>query len=156
MKLHLGVIDHPYAYPQPAARKGKRKPKRSTPSITTFDVAEILEAKYHVMQNFFEVDKLFVMRALETGLAGTLEDLLQGAPTSGDPFASAGDDIGDRFKQWLSMGGMEKIGYPGVPTAAALAGVNHRFQHPYAKANKRRPSFIDTGQYQAAFKAWVD
>jgi len=50
---------------------------------------------------------------------------------------------------------MDQLGYPGIPTGAAEAGVNHRLLHPYAKDNPERPSFIDTGQYQADFKSWV-
>jgi len=48
---------------------------------------------------------------------------------------------------------METLGYPGVPTRAALMGVNSRLKK---RRGKRRPSFRDTGLYQASFMAWVD
>lgn len=149
--LHLGVADVPYG---PPPSKGKKKPPKST-GITTGDVAEILEAKYHVMRIFFEMHDEEVINYLGDGLKDALEALFSGAPISLDPFGEGCSKIEDRFKQFLSQREMERLGYPGVPTKAAIKGVNHRFRHPYASANMRRPSFIDTGQYQASFKAWV-
>lgn len=151
MILHLGVADVPYSYP------GRTKRSRKvTPGTTTGDVAEILEAKYHVMENFFQVHSGRIARDLENSLKGALENLLLGSPAPTSPFNEGTAKIEDSFKKFLSMRGMEKLGYPGVPTQAALDGVNHRLSHPNAKANKRRPSFIDTGLYQSSFKAWVD
>ena len=57
------------------------------------------------------------------------------------------------MKQFISSGEMEKLGYPGVPTKAALMGVNHRLKK---KRGPRRVSFIDTGQYQANLTNWVE
>ena len=145
LALHLGVVDIPY-----------QAPGKSKSTTTTGDVAEILEAKYHVMRLFFELHGPFCAKALEKGLAGALEHLLMGAPTKLDPFAEGAGQISDRFKQFLNNREIERLGYPGVPTKAALKGVNHRFAHPYAKANKRRPSFIDTTLYQDSMRAWVD
>lgn len=153
MKLHLGVVDVPYGPPPKPNRKSKLK---STSAMTTGDVAEILEAKYHPMEIFFETKKQKIAKELESGLAGTLESLLMGAPPTVDPFGSATEKIADMFKDFLTNREMERLGYPGVPTKAALSGVNHRLLHPFAKANKRRPSFVDTGQYQASARAWVD
>ena len=75
--------------------------------------------------------------------------------------------ISTYFKQFLAMRQIEGFGIPGVPTQAALNGVNHRFKNPRGKwtgkgkdrkfqRNPRRPSFIDTGMYQASSKAWFD
>ena len=135
--LHLGVIDVPYA------RRGGK---------TTGDVAEILEAKYHVMEVFYRQNDAHVARSLEKSVAGALESLLLGAPPSIDAFGAGTSRIEDRFKQFLSRREIEKLGYPGVPTGAALRGVSHRFKK---KRGGRRPSFIDTGLYQSSFKAWV-
>lgn len=137
--LHLGVIDVPYA-----RRSGK----------TTGDVAEILEAKYHIMEVFYQQNEALVARSLEKSVAGALESLLLGAPSSIDAFGAGTSGIEDRFKQFLSRREVEKLGYPGVPTQAALRGVSHRFKGK--RSGKRRPSFIDTGLYQSSFKVWVD
>ena len=150
--LHLGVLDVPYKEDQVTVQKyGVTK----ISSITTGEVAEILEDEYHVMEIFFNLHEDFVAKSLEEGLAGTLEDLLTGAPPSKDPFGRGCSAIESRFKDFLSNREMDQLGYPGIPTGAAEAGVNHRLLHPYAKDNPERPSFIDTGQYQADFKSWV-
>jgi hypothetical protein len=51
---------------------------------------------------------------------------------------------------------IESMGLRGVPTKAALKGINHRLRHPYRKSNPRRPSFVDTGLYVASFRAWME
>lgn len=141
LTLHLGVNEVPYA---------------DKAGTTTGDVAEILEAKYHPMELFFEIHQRDVVAALEDGLVGAFENMLMGAPVSQNPFGEGEAKIEQDFKTFLDMGEMEALGYPGVPTEAALKGVNHRLKHPYAKANSRRPSLVDTGAYQQNFRAWVE
>jgi hypothetical protein len=162
--LHLGVVDVPYANEAqntkiPQARKGKaNKPlklKSSGATKTTGDVAEILEAKYGIMEAFAMWRMPDIAKSLEESLAGELETLLMGGQTSGNPFKSAESAIETMFKNFLGSGEVEHSGLLGVPTQAALNGVNHRLAHPYAKSNPRRESFIDTGGYQTHFKAWV-
>lgn len=146
--LHLGVLDIPYAQ----APKGKRSRRPGTE--TTGDVAEWLENKYHVMEIFFEQKaESLIVPELEKSITGAIVNLFAGAPPTADPFGGATAKIEDAFKQFLSTKEMEKLGYPGVPTQAALMGVSHRFAHPY-KRRPPRPSFIDTGLYQASIKAW--
>lgn len=139
LTLHLGVVDVPYVDAQ---------------GVTTGDVANILEAKYHVVETFYERHQAEVAADLENGLAGALESLMMGAPVSLDPFAAGLQQTEHRFREFLSSREMERLGLPGVPTRAALEGVSHRFKS--GKKGKRRPSFIDTGQYQASFAAWVN
>jgi hypothetical protein len=162
--LHLGVNDIPYA-PGPRAprratfRRGKGGGTRAASGQqTTFDVAQILEAKYGIMQVFWDrVAGPGAADALAESAAGALENLLAGAPASAVALTSdftAG--LETKFKDFLATRQVEGMGIQGVPTLAAIKGVNHRLRHPYAKANPRRPSFIDTGTYQANFRAWVD
>jgi len=135
--IHLGVTDIPYA-------EGTQ---------TTGDVAEILEDKYHIMQVFYEQHKDDVAADLESAIVGQLENMMAGSPPPNKPFGSAESSIEDRFRRFLSEAEMDSLGYPGVPTAAALNGVNHRM-----KINKGspRPSFIDTGLYQSSMVCWID
>lgn len=136
-KLSLGVEDLPYA------DDGK----------TTGDVAEILETKYGVMETFAELHGQEIADDLAAAAAGALGDLLVGAPVS-HPFAEAEGKIAKRFRDCLNARELDgKI--VGVPTAASLAGVNHRLKRPYRKSNPVRPSFIDTGLYQASMRAKV-
>jgi hypothetical protein len=73
---------------------------------------------------------------------------------SPEPFASSkSQKIDDTFHKFLDSKEMETLGIPGVPTAAALKGVSHRLK---LKKGAPRPSFIDTGMYQAHFKSWVE
>lgn len=157
--LDLGVIDVPYANaPRDIpAQKGKRtKPiKRASGTQTTGDVAEILEAKYGVMRTFADVMEGAIATTIQESLADALENLMAGAPAS-NPFADGLGDIEKMFKDFLITSEVEHVGIKGVPTQAALDGVDHRLMHPYAKANPRRPSFIDTGLYLANFKCWIE
>jgi hypothetical protein len=164
MILHLGVIDVPYVQPnpQPKARKASARPRlhkrhrKKYANVTTGDVAEILEAKYHVMEVFFrQHDQDVVAVQLEKSLKCAVESLMMGAPLTLDPFGTATSEIENRMKQFLSNREMDALGYPGVPTMAAQMGVSHRFAHPY-KRRPARPSFIDTGLYQSSMKAWID
>lgn len=157
--LHLGVVDVPYVDKEAPAAQRKRIKAGKRPAsneLTTGDVAEILEDKYHVMEVFYELHKDDVAKDLEKSVAGALETILLGGPSDVDPFGGATNKIEERFTDFLTNREMEKLGYHGVPTQAAIEGVNHRLKHPYAKKNKRRPSFIDTGLYQRSFKAEVE
>lgn len=159
--LHLGVIDVPYVEgetkPKQRARVKKNrkapKPEREHNNATTGDVAEILEEKYHVMEIFWQLHGQEGADALTEGLVGQMENVLSGAPLTGDPFGEAESTIDHLFKKFLSEGEMDKLGYPGVPTQAALKGVNPRLKK---KRGAPRPSFIASGLYEASAKCEVD
>jgi hypothetical protein len=85
-------------------------------------------------------------------MLGAFETRAMGGPVV-DPYASAGQNIENAFRQFLSLKEMDKLGVPGVPTQAALEGRSKRFKS--GKGPAPRPSFIDTGQYQSTFRAWV-
>ena len=151
-KLHLGVTDIAYS----TAPSGKRKRRKSAATITTGEVAEILEDEYHPMEHYWELHKEEIAKSLEGSLAGALETAMMTGSLPDNAFASAESEIEAGFKKMLSEGELEGLGYPGVPTQAAIKGVSHRLRHPYAKSNPRRPSLIDTGLYQASFKSWFE
>lgn len=152
--LHLGVIDIPYAYDE--KRPNRKKQMKSTTSMTTGDVADILEEKYHIMELFWEENSDQIVDHLNEALAGALESVAMGAPLDADPFAAGTQGVSELFKNFILSQAIEKIGIPGTPTKAALRGVSHRKAHPYAKENARRPSFYDTGLFVDNFIAWVD
>jgi len=159
--LHLGVIEQPYTSydggrraAQPA-RRGKKAPPPPAPKtrqVTTAQVARWLEDRYHIMEVFYEVDG-GGKAGLEESVQDAIENVLMGAPVAANPFLEATSEIQKRFKQFISNRTMETLGIPGVPTRAALMGVNSRLKK---RRGKRRPSFRDTGLYQASFMAWVD
>lgn len=123
---------------------------------TTGDVAQILEAKYGLMQAFVDMHRKVIEHEIETSMARTLETALirGGKLPRGGPLAGAMSEIEHLFKDALTMQSYDfKIA--GVPTAAALAGVSHRFKRAYVR-RPSRPSFVDTGLYMASFRAWVD
>jgi hypothetical protein len=162
--LNLGIIDVPYANEAQTEkvsrpRKGKAnkpvKPKPTGGTQTTGQVAEILEAKYGVMDTFAFARLPDIAKELENSLAGALENMMMGGAPASNPFASAESAVTAMFKQFLASGAIEHMGVDGVPTQAAINGVNHRLKHPYAKGNPRRESFIDTGAYSAHFLAWI-
>jgi hypothetical protein len=153
--FHFGVIDLPYSHTENVGKvkkKGKTQGKRY--AATTGDVAEKLEDKYGIFQQFWNLHQNDVVEAASEAIAGAFEDILVGAPRGGDVFAAAASKVEGLFQTFLDQGEMEQLGIPGVPTKAALAGVSHRFGSK--TSGGRRPSFIDTGLYQSSAKFWAE
>ena len=160
MILHFGVIDIPYIQgekrlpTQKQLKKWRRTSKGTSQGTWTGDVAEFLEAKYHVIEVFYEVHQDEIAEAVVSSLTGTLEALANGAPPQINAFGTAESKIKVLFSDFLTNKEMDDLGYPGVPTKASLEGVSHRFKNRRGKPG--RPSFVDTGLYENAFLAWVD
>lgn len=150
LTLNLGFIDQMYS--TPPARRRKRGANRV---MSTGDVAEILEEKYHPVEHFYQLHEDEILGAVMEDMSASLETMLMGGSTELH-LGEATSKIEDAFKTMISTSELETIGYPGVPTQAALKGVNHRLLHPYAKSNPRRPSFKDTSLYMSSFKAWME
>jgi hypothetical protein len=153
MILHLGVIDLPYQQ-LPSKRR-----KRSTATVTTGDVAEFLENRYHIMEVFFHIHEADIASDVDNSAEGAIESILMGAPVSANPFASAASSIESRMKQFVATGEMDRLGYPGVPTQAAKDRASGKRRSPRFK--RRRPtgaavSFVATGLYNASETAWID
>lgn len=157
--LHLGVIDQNYrnesrGYVGKTGKPGKRRTAQVNPR-TTFDVAKILESKYHIMESFYEMHAPEVAQKMANAYAGAVETALMRKQMPVDPAAAGLTGVKKQFNDFIDSEELAGI-VPGVPTLAALHGVSHRFLHPYAMKNGRRPSFIDTGLYETSFIAWVD
>lgn len=149
--LHLGVAD--LAYSDPDA-KG---------AATTGEVATILEKKYHVMRVFLEQNEAKIGDWLVDAMKGVIENMM-----AGKPLASVNVDLGtklgkrsisgvsingkieERFRDYLALGEWQQTS--GQSIAAADRGRTLRRK---SKKGPKRVAFIDTGLYQAAFRAWV-
>lgn len=166
MKLHLGFQEFPYAdrygkqSPLTATTK-KGKPRKLSPAQasygqgkTTNEVAEELEAKYHIVETFWEMEEDRFSEKLEDAFAADMEAVMMGQPTTTSISTKETDAIERRFRQNLTQQRYNGV-ISGVPTLAAQRGVSHLRQHPY-QARGPRPSFIDTGMYMRSFTAWVE
>lgn len=168
--LNLGVIDIPYdnggtTPKRPNKKKRKRNTAKavasegegsgatSSDSTTTTQVARILEDKYGVMAAYYQKHQDDVAQAVINSLDGALESLYMGQPMP-DPFAEAGQEIMAGFRMFLSTAEIEGMGVDGVPTQASIDRRSLRFKNK--KSDGPRPSFVDTGTYEAAMRAWVE
>jgi hypothetical protein len=175
MALHLllGVLDIAYQKPataRAAPRIGKtgklhagsakrlaRQYQRSGVSReteTTGDVAELLEARYKIFTSFVERYNDQIAALFAESMENALVNLMAGAPPANNPYAEAESKVEELFQRYIER--EEMIGTPGVPTKAALKGINMRLAHPFAKGNPRRPSFIRSGLLVNSIKVWVD
>lgn len=151
-KLLLGVVDAAYS------DGGGAK--------TTGDVAGYLEDEYHIMRTFLESYEDQIGEFLADAMAGEIESLAQGKPV-----VIFGQDVsthlGDRTISGQSVNGKIEEAFrdfldsrewkqtSGQAVDAADQGVSHRKKQPNKK-RKARPEFVDTGLYQASFRAWIE
>lgn len=149
--LHLGVVDVAYS---DASNSGAK---------TTGDVAEILESRYHVMSTFFALRRETIAGYLADSMADSIQRLVSSGEridTGARASLTFGADqkIETAFRSFIFSNEMHTLHFAltgQALSAAAAAGVNHRLKHPYAKANKERPAFVDTGLYVNSFRAWT-
>jgi len=132
MILHLGVNEEPYA------DKG---------SISTGDVAGILERKYGIMEHFFYNHEQEILN----DIAETYLGITSGTDSRSLDSDIAIDSINERFRRFLADKEMDGQ-IDGVPTKASLMGKSLRFKR---KKGPVRPSFIDSGLYEVNFRAWT-
>ena len=152
MILHFGVIDLPYANAPKEFRRHKSAPAAGTE--TTGDVATWIENKYHVMEVYYNERGDYVADQMAESIKGAIENLMMGAPPVADPFLAGANSIEQDFKSMLSQRKFDGL-IPGVPTKRAQEGRSLRFKSGYNPKGER-PSFIDTGLYQASMKVWID
>lgn len=120
---------------------------------TTVTVAKALEEKYGLFTIFYDTNADDIAKAVVHSLEGALEDIYAGAPMH-DPFAEAGQEVEQGFRQWLLQGEIELLGVEGVPTQASIERRSSRFKSGVGPSE--RPSFVDTGLLELSLKAWVD
>lgn len=152
--LKLGVLDLPYGKASSYAEAGAKKPhSMAGGDVSTGDVAGFLEDGYGVMEFFWDTNSEQITTWIMESLEGAAESIAMGAPPTHDPYGTATDSIQALFREQLSAKFMDgKVG--GVPTMAAQTGHSKRFKR-VSKKRPPRPSFIDSGLYQSAMRAWV-
>lgn len=138
--LNVGVIDLPH----PGGEKS---------GLSTGDLAEILEGKYELYSGFVELHQEDIAAALVDSLEDALDTIIGAGVVPPNPLAAAEQKITTLLKTYFDSEEIAKLGTQGVPTAAALKGVNHRLK---VRRGQRRPSFIDTGALRAASDAWTE
>ncbi len=151
MQIHLGVIDLTYG------DKG---------SISTGEVAKILEDQYSVMGNFVDLHIGEIAEVMAISVSEAIDSLISGAPATLNPFGQAEQDIQQMFVKYIDDEEIAQTGQEGVPTQAALDGVRTALKKRKEIKNikkyrsrirgTRRPSFLDTGLYRDSFKVWVE
>jgi hypothetical protein len=132
MKMHLGVEDVPY--------------ERGAASVE--DVAKILEAKYGVMEKFYNHHESEIIELFTNSLGDGIDAIMEGAPFTVEVFQNGADETEALFQEYLNT---EKIAGEGIPTKAALRGY-----HRNKKNVGRRASFVDEGLYRNNMKAWIE
>ncbi len=128
----------------------------------TFEVAEILEEKYSLMQTFVDLHGVDISNAVEKRMAAMVERTFAGG-SSADTLAmlvAPLSGVEQKFRVYLDTEEMAGV-VGGVPTVAAQMGINSRKKRIYrgkdkTKWGERRPSFIDTGLFRNNFRCWVD
>lgn len=183
MKLHLGVLDIPHSTGSDSedyvTTGDVAVILEDRYHIIELYVEEI--GHEHIARAFEESAKTAIEDIFSGKQTGAAEYMAGG---SSEMFALTGDatqEIEDSFRIFIDQKELDFV-MPGVPTFASTGGeisvteysvdkagnpkvrtvrrqrgaVNHRLKHPYAKDNPPRPSFRDTGLYQASFRAWVE
>jgi len=164
--LHLGVLVVNYS---DASGNG---------NTDTGTVAEKLESRYHIMEIFYDSRKHSIADYLAEDMSRSLERIIKGKGIAGSKVANfsnkfhnisesyerssltygADQKIERDFRKFIFSNEMQKLSLAltGAPISqAAASGVNHRFKRPYAKKNKARVAFVDTGLYVASMRSWV-
>lgn len=150
MKLHLGVTDQVYR----------------DKNLSTAEVAQFLENKYHILGEFVAAHSEDIQRIIESSFKAAIEEMASGLAAR-DPFGTATQAIAVLMRNWITKQEVETVGIKGVPTKAALEGKSSRFKSGLngvsmkqkakgVKKGLRRPSFYDTGLMVGSYKVWVE
>ena len=156
MKLNLGFEKYPYTMKSSRTRKILGKGAKIYPSYgagkDTAEVAQELEEEYKVVEIFWDI----YGDTISENLTDAYGDAIQAVV---DLSEFPKKVVSDEFTQSIQEDFRGYLDHEehGIKTMAAARGVSHLLPHPYSKNNpKPRPSFIDTGLYRSAFRAWVE
>jgi|SRR5215469_8277481 len=163
MKISLGFESYPYSMQSSRTRAAiSARPARGGfrgygAGKTTQDVANELEVQYKIVETFVDMEEDFIIEIMETSLAEDVEKIVAslGAISEHGISTADTDRIEQRFREALTQRRFDGV-IPGVPTLSAMRGVSHLLPQPYSRRNPSRPSFVNTGLYRSAFRAWVE
>lgn len=143
MKLAFGVIDIMYAF--------SYGEDTVDPTITTGDVAEILEEKYGIMSCFFEMYEEQINAIIIDTITDAFTDAFDGLPVDLPTLLTASlPEIHVLFEEFILTKKMDgKV--DGVPTKRSIDGINHRKK--LRSIDPYRPSFLDSRLYMSSFRA---
>ena len=147
MKMILGVQDILY---------GHAHGDGGDPNTTTGDVAQFLEAKYSVMEEFYKLHENDVVEILSDSIGDAVADCLAGMSFDIDNIS---DEISGEIKKLFQAAILNKEfdgKIDGVATQASLDGVSHRKKKGFHQKKERRASFLDTYSYCSSFKVWIE
>jgi hypothetical protein len=142
--MHLGVLDVAYSDPDNKSLS------------TTGEVADFLEKQFDVMGTFYEVYGDKITDLLGKYTADRITAICKGMSEGASPVDRAMETIRIWFVNFLETREWERV--TGITIGAAEEGVSHRVKDVQNLEGKRsaRPAFVDTGLYQAAFRAWME
>jgi hypothetical protein len=153
MKISLGVLDVPYnrqsSYRSVGRRSAPRRVRKFA-TITTGELADILEAKYGITEFFLEEHGEEFIKDILEGYAENLARPEKGRGSKTDYLGKAVKRGEEMFREMLDNKELDGK-RPGVPTNAAELGF--RFGR---KTSAGRPSFVDTGLYRDSFRIEVE
>lgn len=136
--LHLGVVDVAYT--------------DGDGTTTTGDVAGYLEDRFHIMRFFLEDNEKFIEDTLVNEVAGAIESIAQGKRVPRLDLTPATGKIEARFREFLDAGELQRLLPKSQKVSDATLKTSTRKKS--GKVDKPRQAFIDSGLYQASFRAW--
>ena len=139
MNLNLGVVDVAYTDGDGAT--------------TTGDVAGYLENQYHVMRIFLEENGDFIHERITNSVVGAIESIAQGNRVPKLDLKPAMGEIEERFRDSLDSGELHRVLPQNHQVSDATLKTSSRKK--VIKQDESRQAFIDSGLYQASFRAWV-
>jgi hypothetical protein len=136
LKLHLGFEETSYDY-QP------RSVER---------VADILEAKYHLVEIFFEENEDRIMQVLAGAQDKAISDIAAGKTRKVVLRRPDAIKIERMFRSAINRQEFDGIA-PGTPTAVSQSGRSRAFR---SRKGSSRASFVDSGTYRDSFRVWME
>lgn len=129
--------------------------------VTTYEVAKKLEKKYQVMGIFVEKEMNNIQQVVVDAVLGEIDNMKMGKPKTTLGNRTLGG-IEELFRDFLDADEWQNI--TGKTIMAARMGITSRKKmtierllvNGFMGGDEPRPAFIDTGLYQATFRAWID
>lgn len=136
MRLHFGFEDRAYDYEARSATQ----------------VAEYLEARYGIVETFWEMKQDRIYDILADVQEKAIEDIAAGKKRKVVLRRPDALKIERIFKSAINNREFDGV-VPGAPTAVALSG---RSRYRGQRRGSSRASFVDSGTYRDSFRVWVE